>query len=126
LIEGKESLSEMEELSKDEDLDKVSMDEREMGHERKASLAFFSMARFMMRERKLSTEEGVPTCFKNIWRLRCRSLRDMSLTSCNSCNDKDLVLFFSCCWEGFILLRWMLLALGNVVGDDWDEIKQNL
>jgi hypothetical protein len=56
----------MKELSKDEDIDEAPSDERESERDRKASSASSSMARFMMRERKLSTGEGVSTCFKNI------------------------------------------------------------
>jgi hypothetical protein len=125
LIEERESLLEMEELSKDEDLVEVSKDEREMLRERKASLASSSMARFMMRERNRLMDEGISTCFNNIWRLRWCSLRDMSLTSCNSCKDKDMVLLLPWRWV-VILLRAMLLVMRNlfalIVGDLMGEI----
>ena len=56
----------MKELSNDEDRDEDSSDEKELERDRKASLASSSMARFMIRERKLSMGEGALTCFKNI------------------------------------------------------------
>jgi hypothetical protein len=62
LMEEKESLLQ----SKDENLDEVPSDERELDRDRKASFASCSTARPIMRERKLLTGEGASTCFKNI------------------------------------------------------------
>jgi hypothetical protein len=66
-MERNELLKELQELSKEKDLDdEDSSDEREMGRDLKDSL-ISSTAKFMMRERKLSTGVGASTtCFKNI------------------------------------------------------------
>jgi hypothetical protein len=65
-MERKESLKDVQEMSKDEDLDERPSDENELDRDRQASLASSSTARPMMRERKLSTGVGASTCFKNI------------------------------------------------------------
>jgi hypothetical protein len=57
-MERKELSKEVQEMSKDEDLDERPSDENELDRDRQASLASSSTARPMMRERK--------TCFKNI------------------------------------------------------------
>ena len=95
-------------MSKDEDLDERPSVERELDRDRQASLASSSTARLIIRERKLSRGEGsleLLTCFKNIWRLSCLNLRDIVLTSCNSSEDKYLVLLFLLFWMEVILLR---------------------
>jgi hypothetical protein len=66
LNEEAESLNEVHELSKKEDLEECPSDERELDRDRQASLASSSTARFMIIERKLSTGVDASTCFKNI------------------------------------------------------------
>jgi hypothetical protein len=95
----------MEESLKEENLDKVLWDEKESDRDQRASLASCSTARPMIRERKVSTGVGAAsTCFKNIWRFSCRSLRDMLFNSFHSSKDKGLARFFVWFWLEFILL----------------------